>query len=238
MTSNATEGAAGDFTGDGYPPVPGSAPGGVPRPASRATASPVPELPLRAKVASSVSDRRGAVAGRGAWRRRGDRRLDRAQDRPRPAHPPGRAASRPGVRHQRQDHHHPAHRRRGRRARPGRHQRVRRQHAHGAHLGAGPGRLHPVRGAGSGRALPGPGAGGHHSARGGAAQPQPGPARPGQGGRHDGLAVAGHPAWAGHPGGRQRRRPDGGLGCPASRPPSPGSPPANAGTTTRGCAPQ
>ena len=53
------------------------------------------------------------------------------------------------------------------------------------------------------------------AARGRAAQPQPGPARPGQGGGHDGVAVADRAARPRrHPRHRQRRRSDGRLGRP------------------------
>ena len=59
---------------------------------------------------------------------------------------------------------------------------------------------------------------GDHPARGRAAQPQPRPARPGQGGGDDGVAVAGRAGRPRHPRGRQRRRPDGGLGRPGRAP--------------------
>ena len=54
------------------------------------------------------------------------------------AHLAAGRADRARLRHQRQDHHHPAHRRRDGRPRPGRHQLPRRQHAHRAHLARWP----------------------------------------------------------------------------------------------------
>ena len=82
------------------------------------------KLPLRAKVATSVSQTAAALsraAGRGDGSVIGG--WHRPDDRPRPARPPRRRpADRAGLRHQRQDHHDPAHRRRDGRARRRRHQ--------------------------------------------------------------------------------------------------------------------
>ena len=172
-------------------------------------------MPLRAKVATSVS-RTAAALSRAAGRGDGSviggwigLKIDPDLLRNLAA---GRA-DRAGVRHQRQDHHDPVHRRRARRARPGRHQLLRRQHAHRAHLGAGQGRRHPVRGARGRRALPGPGHRRDQPPGRRAAQPLPRPARPGQGGGDDGADVAHRTRRPPRrPRGRQRRRPDGGLG--------------------------
>ena len=101
-------------------------------------------LPLRAKVASSVSKTAAALsraAGRGdgsvigGW-------LGLKIDPDLLAHLAAGPADRAGLRHQRQDHHDPADRGRDGRARPGRHQLARRQHADRPHLRAGPGRAH------------------------------------------------------------------------------------------------
>ena len=116
------------------------------------------DAPARQGRDLGVANRGGALPGRRTRRRLGHRRLDRPEDRSRPAGEPGRRSRhRARLRHQRQDHHDPAHRGRARRAGPGGHQLVRRQHAHRAHLGAGQGRRHAVRGARGGRALPRPG---------------------------------------------------------------------------------
>ena len=70
-----------------------------------------------------VAHRRGPVPGDRPRRRLGHRRPDRPDDRPRPARQPRRRPrDRPDLRHQRQDHHHPAHRRRAGRARRRGHQ--------------------------------------------------------------------------------------------------------------------
>ena len=158
-------------------------------------------MPLRAKVASSVSRTAAALsraAGRGdgsvigGW-------IGLKIDPDLLAHLAAGRADRAGLRHQRQDHHHPAHRRRARRARR---------------------RWPPTRSAptcrpGTPRRWPRPAPrrtrcwrststtsprciDATTPARGRAAQPLPRPARPGQGGGDDGAAVA-RRRWPPHP---------------------------------------
>ncbi|CAK7282693.1 hypothetical protein SGPA1_20668 [Streptomyces misionensis JCM 4497] len=156
---------------------------------------------------------RCGIAGRRTGQRVGDRGQGRAAARPRP---PGAAGPEPGrragVRHQRQDHHHPAHRGGAARRGPGRLERARRQHAGRYHLRAG-GRLgRQVRRHRGRREVPGRSGPGHRPQVHRPAQPLPRPARPRRRDPDARRELARGPGRL--QGGRRRqlRRPAGGVG--------------------------